>query len=460
MKIVILAGGGGTRLFPLSRVNFPKQFLNIDSDISLLSQTVNRYIGLVNPEDIVIVTNEKYYFYVKAELAKCGAKKASILSEPSGRNTAPAIALAVKYLRDELLCEDNEIVFVAPSDQIIKPKEEFQNRLKLCEKAASLGKIVTLGVKPEKPETGYGYIKCGSEWKDGFEVEKFTEKPDSQTAERYLQEGNYMWNSGMYCFSIQSFLEELQKYEPEMYEVVNKYSYNALIKKFDALKSISIDYAIAERSSNVITIPLSIYWNDVGSWDSIYDYMNKDDNGNVKIGDCETVDCSNSFIMSNDRLLTCVGLEDTIVVETDDVIMVSKRGETQKVKDVVDKLKGRIEASEHTMCYRPWGTYKVLSQGPGYKVKKITVNPYQSLSIQLHNHRSEHWVVIRGIATVVIGGDDARKIKKNESIYIPKQTKHKLMNMEQEILEIVEVQNGDYVGEDDIVRFEDIYGRD
>lgn len=269
-----------------------------------------------------------------------------------------------------------------------------------------MGKVVTLGVMPTKPETGYGYIKANKCWTYGYEVERFVEKPDQKTAEKYLQEGCYYWNSGMFCFTIKTFFEELKLYENAMYNMIYDNSYEQVLKIFEDIKSISIDYAIAERSNRVITIPVDFYWNDVGSWDSIYEYMPKDENDNVISGDCTAIDCTNSLLMSKERLVTGIGLSDIMVIETDDAIMVAKRGESQKVKQLVEKLDGRTEAVEHLTSMRPWGCYKILSQGKGYKVKKITVNPGKKLSLQLHHFRSEHWIVINGEATVIIGGDD------------------------------------------------------
>lgn len=469
MKIVILAGGGGIRLFPVSRTAYPKQFMVINSGISLLQEAVLRYSDFVSPGDIVIVTNQKLYFHVIDELAGINILGVHIVTEPCSRNTAPAIALAIKYIIDNLKCGEDEEVFVGTADHIIRPKNEFIELVKKCCIAARNSKIATLGIKPNKPETGYGYIKCGRSWKcndisqndiNAFIVETFVEKPDFETAKAYLNAGCYLWNSGMFCFSIKTFIKELKNFEPAIFFQVFQNSFIDVMKNFINVKSISIDYAIAEKSVNVVTIPLEIYWNDVGSWDSIYEFLEKDNNGNVLNGDSIAIDCAGSMLFSSERLVAGIGLKDILVVETDDVIMVASRGDTQKVNLLCEKLKDRNVISEHNMVKRPWGTYKVISEAYGYKVKKISVFPGKKLSLQLHHQRSEHWVVINGIASVIVGGDDVRSIKKNESIYIPKETKHRLMNLEDEILEIIEIQNGEYLGEDDIVRFEDVFGRD
>ncbi len=351
MKLVIIAGGGGTRLFPLSRLEYPKQFINIDSDMSLFAQTIDRYGNFVNIKDIVIVTSEKYNSFVKEELIKCKAEGANVVLEPMQRNTLPAIGLAVRFIIDELKCTNNEDIFVAPADHIVHPKEGFAIKVKKCMEASREGKIVTLGIAPVKLDNGYGYIKCGQVWKEGFEVEKFIEKPDRESAQKYIEEGGYYWNSGMYCFSIKTFMDELKTFEPEMYDIFSHKNYFEILDCFKEIKSISIDYAIAEKSLRVVIIPLDVYWNDVGSWDSIYDYMGKDKNGNVKNGDYEIIECKNSLIMSNNRLVAAIGLENIIVAETEDVILILKRGESQRVKELVERLKERPEVKKYITSF-------------------------------------------------------------------------------------------------------------
>jgi mannose-1-phosphate guanylyltransferase/mannose-6-phosphate isomerase len=459
MKLIILAGGGGTRLFPLSRTCLPKQFLKLGNSDSLLTQTVNRFLPLIKPADIVVVTNKEYMHHVKTELATCGAGAAHILLEPVARNTAPAIALAVRFCLDELNITGKEVLFVTPADHIIHPVDIFAKNVRQAVELAALNKVVTFGIKPDKPETGYGYIQAGDCCGIGYDVASFREKPDKDTAATYLAEGNYYWNSGMFAFTAGCIMEEFSAYAPDIFQLAAA-PLSEVIDKFDAMPSISIDYAVAEKSARVVMAPLTAYWNDIGSWDAIYDVLEKDQDGNALNGDCLPIDCANTLMLGRNRLIAGIGLEDVLVVETDDVIVVAKRGESQKVKDVVNELKarGRREVDEHTTMYRPWGSYTVLGEGPGYKMKKIVVTPGQQLSLQLHYHRSEHWIVIGGTAKVTIG-EQEQMVHVNESVYIPTSTKHRLANPGKLPLEIIEVQNGSYLGEDDIVRFDDVYGR-
>ncbi len=454
MKIIILAGGGGTRLFPLSRTCFPKQFLKLEGDKSLLSQTVLRFLSFVEARDIVIITNKDYLYHVQNDLAECDAEEAHIVLEPVAKNTAPAIALAAKYCVDELGCSTDEVLIVAAADHIIKSKDLFIKSMYTGNELAEKNKLVTFGIKPNKPETGYGYIEAGQAIENGYEVNSFKEKPELVVAEQYLQAGNYFWNSGMFAFKIQCMFDELRKYQPEIMTCLED-SYEQTLNNFNDMPNISIDYAIAEKSQKAVVIPLKCYWNDIGSWDAMYDILVKDEDGNAMQGDCIAIDCSNSLIMGRDRLIAGIGLDDLLLVETDDVIVVAKKGESQKVKNIVDELKkrGRKEASEHTTIYRSWGSTSLLGEGPRYKMKKIRVKPNGKLSLQMHYHRSEHWIVIAGTAKVTIG-DKIIMVHENESVFIPQTTKHQLENPGKIILEIIEVQNGTYVGEDDIVRLD------
>ncbi|HWQ74565.1 MAG TPA: mannose-1-phosphate guanylyltransferase/mannose-6-phosphate isomerase [Syntrophomonas sp.] len=459
MKIIILAGGGGSRLFPLSRTSYPKQFLKLNGEKSLLAQTIGRFIDLVNPSDIVIVTNFDYVQLVLAELVDAQAQEAHILLEPVARNTAPAITYAVRYCIDKLGCKEDEVMFVTPSDHLISPLEMFAENVRGAVGMAESHKIVSLGIQPNSPETGYGYIKAGHPIASGFSVDSFHEKPDLPTAKAYLAEGGYYWNSGMFAFTIACFLEELRAYRWDLYALAHK-GLEEMRENFSNSPNISFDYAVVEKSQQVVMLPLTSEWTDIGSWDAVYDVMEKDTDGNAVLGDCLPMDCTNTLMLGHSRMIAGIGLEDILIVETGDVIVVAKKGQSQKVKDLVSELKAnkRSEADEHITVYRPWGSYTILSSGQGFKIKKIVVNPGQILSLQMHNHRSEHWIVLSGIADVTIGATQ-HSIYENESVFVPQTAKHRLENKGILPLVIIEVQAGNYLEEDDIVRFEDIYGR-
>jgi len=461
MKVLILAGGSGTRLWPASRETYPKQFLKLNGKKSLLQQTVERILKISSPEDIILLTNEQYKFHVLAELNEISENLTDkILLEPARRNTAPAIAFGMKYCLERLSVEPSEVLLVCPSDHIIKPVEKFVEYVRLAEKVAKQGYLITFGIKPLYPETGYGYIKITGEDKGGYySVERFTEKPDFETAKRFLSEGNYFWNSGMFAFTIETMIEELRLCAPEIYQLFD-HPLEAMIANFHKMPDISIDYAVMEKSKKVVAIPMDIYWSDIGSWDSLYDVLEKDEKGNVILGNVLTKETENSLIIGNKRLIATIDLKDLIIVETDDALLIAKRGSAQKVKHIVEELKAqnRVEALEHKTVYRPWGEYTVLEEGPRYKIKRIVVKPGAKLSLQMHYHRSEHWVVVKGTAKVTIG-DKVMYIHENESAYVPKSTPHRLENPGKVPLEIIEVQNGEYVGEDDIIRLDDIYGR-
>ena len=464
MKGVVLAGGTGSRLWPLSRRKYSKQFLELVNGTSLIDSTYKRILEFFSPEDIITITNKDYYFYVKDSCTKFSKElEKNIILESVGRNTAPAIALACSFIVDKLKIDsEKEVLFVFPSDHIIEPSEKFIEYLKIAKKAAEEGYLVTFGIKPTAPLTGYGYVKIkdGIYGNNDFQiVERFTEKPDIETAKSYLQSGNYLWNSGIFAFKVSVFLEELKKYLPEVYNHVEK-GYDDAIKSLPEMPSISVDYAILEKSKKIVAIPMDILWSDVGSWDSFYDIGKKDQHGNVCIGDVKTLDTTSSLILSTKRLIGAVSINDLIVVETDDAIFLSRRGESQKVKNLLSQLEKekREEVLEHQEVIRPWGRYRVLEKSERYKIKKVTVKPGETLSLQMHYHRSEHWVVIRGTAEVTVD-NKIYFIHEGESTFVPKSTIHRLANRGKIPLEIIEIQNGEYVGEDDIERFDDKYGR-
>ncbi len=461
MKIVILAGGSGTRLWPISRGSFPKQFLKLGGDFSLLQRTVKRFWAAFKIEDILILTNQECYHLVKSQVGILDpAFEKRILVEPSRRNTAPAIAYALKYLQESENVETSEVVLISPSDHLISPEGAFLEILPEAKKSAKSGTLVAFGVRPDKPETGYGYIQIQQTDNPHIcNVLKFVEKPSIKKAEEYLLSGNFLWNSGMFAFSIQTFWEELEKHAPNIFQQVKK-PFVQLTTDFNQMPEISIDYAVMEASKNLMAIPLNLKWSDIGSWDSVFDVMEKDENQNVKIGNIYDVDTKNSLIYGGKRLISTMGLEDVIIIETEDALFLGKKGGSQDVKKIVEELKrqGKKESLEHRTIHRPWGSYTILDEGPRYKVKRIVVEPNQRLSLQWHHHRSEHWVVVKGCAKVTIG-DKEQMIEENQSVYVPKKGIHRLENPTNTSIELIEVQVGDYMGEDDIVRVEDVYGR-
>lgn len=455
MKIVILAGGSGTRLWPVSRRSFPKQFLHFGDGLSLLQKTVKRFLGTFLPRDFIILTNQEYYHLVKSQVGEISKElESAILVEPEKKNTAPAIALAVKYMEEFMQLADDECFLVAASDHVISPEKTFLEAVRQAEILAQKRQHVVFGIRPHKPETGYGYIKA-----KGEEVEKYVEKPDLATAQRFVMSGNYLWNSGTFVFHMGTFVEEITKHSPEIGEKL-KLSFKQMVSQFSEMPDISIDYALFEKATPTAVIPLDLAWSDVGSWDSVYELLGKDHDQNVKIGNVHTIDTKNCLIHGGKRLISTIGLEEIFVIETEDALFVGKKGESQRVKELVDQLKKEKskEALDHLTTHRPWGNFTILDEGERYKIKRIVVDPLQRLSLQMHYHRSEHWVVIKGTAKVTCG-EEVSLLHENESIYISKSTIHRLENPGKVPLEIIEVQVGEYVGEDDIVRVEDVYGR-
>ncbi|WP_372191229.1 mannose-1-phosphate guanylyltransferase/mannose-6-phosphate isomerase [Xanthomonas axonopodis pv. desmodiigangetici] len=460
---IILSGGSGTRLWPLSRESYPKQFLPLVGDKSMLQSTWLRAAPVAGHAPIV-VANEEHRFMAAEQLQQLGVKPSAILLEPKGRNTAPAIAVAaLEATRDGA----DPLLLVLPSDHVIQNEAAFQAAVTLAATAAEQGKLVTFGIKPTAPETGYGYIKAGA-GTGASAVERFVEKPNLATAQSYLASGEYYWNSGMFLFRASRYLEELRKFHPAIADACQKAwengkrdaDFTRLDKDaFAASPSDSIDYAVMEKTADAVVVPLDAGWNDVGSWSSLLDVSSQDAQGNAHHGDVIQLDCQNTYAYGS-RLIAMVGLEDVVVVETPDAVLVGHRDRIQEVKDVVSQIKtaGRSEATWHRKVYRPWGAYDSIDMGQRHQVKRITVKPGAVLSLQMHHHRAEHWIVVSGTAEVT-RGEEVLLLTENQSTYIPLGVTHRLRNPGKLPLELIEVQSGSYLGEDDIVRFEDTYGR-
>lgn len=452
---VILAGGSGSRLWPLSRELYPKQLLTLNADKSLLQATFERLNIFIPAQNIISVTNSKHHSNIKMQLSKL-SEDTVILAEPISKNTAPAIALSIKYIVENY--NEDEIILVVPSDLQINDVEKFTQTIKSSEHFANEGFIVTFGIKPNYPETGYGYICAENE-----KVVSFVEKPNRQTAEKYIQNGNYFWNSGIFMFKASTIIKEFKKYCPEIDSVIKNIDFSEKsisFTEFDKMPNISIDYAIMEKSSNIVMVELKSDWKDLGSWKSIYEISPKDENNNVFVGHVLDKDSKNSLVYSSSKLVATIGLEDTVIVETEDAILACKKDKTDEVKQVYETLKQQHDGTQkvHKTVYRPWGFYTVIAEGKGFQTKIIHVNPGQKLSVQSHNYRSEHWVVLSGMAKVVLEGKD-RILSPGHSIDIAVKAIHSLQNPFEEDLEIIEIQKGDILSEDDIVRYEDMYGR-
>lgn len=458
---IILAGGSGSRLWPLSRELYPKQLLNLNSDKSLLQSTFERLEGFMPKDNIVSITNTKHTSNVRMQLSELSSK-VNLLSEPVSKNTAPAIALAVKFIMQK--SNSDPVIIVVPSDHLIENQDKFLSTVKKGEKLAEAGYIVTFGIKPDYPETGYGYINTSNELQDGFKVKEFVEKPDLETAKQYLKAGTYYWNSGIFMFKASTLIQEVEKLAPEIANISNEIDFTKSDEipfiKFDKMPNISIDYAVMEKSDRIALVKLESDWNDLGSWQSIYDVSQKDKNGNVFVGHVLDKDSKNSFVYSSSKLVATIGLEDTVIVETEDAILACKKDKTQDVKYIYNTLKEQNDNTHlvHKTVYRPWGFYTVIAQGKGFITKIIHVNPGQKLSLQSHNHRSEHWVVLSGMALVKLDGKDYT-LSPGHSVDIPVKAIHSLQNPYDEDLEIIEVQKGEILLEEDIIRYEDMYGR-
>ncbi|AIF49390.1 mannose-1-phosphate guanylyltransferase/mannose-6-phosphate isomerase [Dyella japonica] len=465
---LILSGGSGTRLWPISRRNLPKQFLSLAGSETLFQQTVQRALNLAGATSPVVVASDDHRFLAAEQLQALQISNTSILLEPVARNTAPAIAVGAL----QALTKDPEaIVLVLPADHLVGDAASFSAAVAKAQPLAEQGWLVTFGIRPDRPETGFGYIRRGKALGGGaFQVEQFVEKPQLEVAERYVSSGEYDWNSGMFMFRAASYIDELGKHAPAMLAAARAAFENANIdldfirleaKTFASAPSDSIDYAVMEKTSRAAVVPVACQWSDIGSWDALWLAAEKDANGNHVEGDVIALDTRGSLVRSHDRhMVATIGLKDVVVVTTPDATLVAHRNASQEVKRVVEKLKdaGRTEHDLHRVVHRPWGTYDSLERGDRFQVKRIVVKPGASLSLQMHHHRAEHWIVVKGVAEVTCD-DKVFLLAENQSTYLPLGSKHRLRNPGKVPVELIEVQSGSYLGEDDIVRFDDAYGR-
>jgi mannose-1-phosphate guanylyltransferase/mannose-6-phosphate isomerase len=467
---VILSGGSGTRLWPMSRSLYPKQLLALFGDTSLLQQTVRRVAGQPGFAAPLIVANEEHRFIIAEQLREISVEAAGLLLEPIGRNTAPAAAVAALRIAER---DPEGFVLVMPSDHAIADPQAFQEAVGRAAAAAKAGLLVTFGITPDRAETGYGYIAAGTPIAacDGaFAVARFVEKPQQPDAERYVAAGDYFWNSGIFLFPAVAYLAELQRLRPDMLaackEAVAKAKSDADFIRLDkaafaACPADSIDYAVMEHTGAAAIVPVSMGWSDLGSWDALWEMSAKDERGNALAGNVVAEDTSNCYLRSENGLIAAIGVEDLVVVATDDAVMVAPRNRTQEVKALVGRLlkEGHDQADALPTVHRPWGTYRSIHNGDRVQVKHITVKPGAKLSLQMHHHRAEHWVVVQGTAKIVRGNEEL-VLTEDQSTYIPLGTAHRLENPGKIPLHVIEVQSGSYLGEDDIVRFEDHYGRE
>lgn len=467
---VILCGGSGTRMWPLSRGGYPKQFLNLYGDESLLQQTATWLRGLPDVAAPLLISNNEQRFLVAEQLRAAGVTNAKIVLEPMGRNTAPAVAAAAVIALEN---NPDALLMVLPSDHVITQGEVFQQLVLQAAVVAAEGKLVTFGIAPTEPHTGYGYIRLGSplsESNTSYEVSAFVEKPNAEKAAEFLASGDYYWNSGMFMFRADVYLHELAQFQPKMLEQV-KAAVAASQRDLDFVRlghdefadcpSDSIDYAVMEHTAHAAVIAAAgLGWNDIGSWTALSEVSAADEHGNNLVGDVMVEGVSNSYIRSENRMIAVLGVDNLVIVETADAILVAHKDKVQDVKNIVNRLQaaGRSESVTHRKVYRPWGSYEGIDSGSRFQVKRIVVNPGASLSLQMHYHRAEHWIVVNGTARVV-NGDQSLLLTENQSTYIPIGATHRLENPGKFPLEMIEVQSGSYLGEDDIVRFEDTYGR-
>ena len=466
---VLISGGNGSRLWPLSREQYPKQFLALDSSSSMLQLTLARLKGLsVLPP--LLVCNESHRFIIAEQLRQSQSDNSGIILEPVGRDTAPAIALAALHALEQ---GEDPLLLVLATDHIIQDTAAFHAAVTKAEAVAQSGAMLTFGIVPSIAETAYGYIQKGSALDDSnsaiFQVSSFVEKPNKETAEAYLSSGDYLWNSGMFMFKASRYLEELENFSPLIYQACKKASHNTQkdmdfmrinAQSFEDCPSCSIDYAVMENTQSAVVVSLDAGWNDVGSWSSLWEVSAKNNQGNTCMGDVISVDSHNCYIHGQDRLVATLGLQDLVVVDTPDALLVADKNQVQKVKEIISELKslGRKEHILHREVSRPWGQYDLIGKGERYQVKRITVHPGESLSLQKHHHRAEHWIVVSGTA-LVVRGQEQFLVSENESTYIPVGEVHSLENPGKIDLQLIEVQSGSYLGEDDIVRIDDKYGR-
>lgn len=468
VRPVVICGGSGSRLWPASRSTYPKQFISLLGERSLLQATVTR-LRHITDEKPMLVANYWHRFLIKHQLDEIGVRDFELVLELEGRNTAPAIALAAFTMRGD---QGDPILLVLPSDHYIGKTEALAAAVENGAALAEAGYLVTFGIKPERAETGYGYIRCGAPvdtTSGGYAIERFIEKPNAESAKEYLRTPGYLWNSGIFMFRAGRYLEELQKFRPDIYAAVEKsvrlgqWDQEAFLTdgaSFQETPDDSIDYAVMEKTDRAAVIPLAADWTDVGSWQAVWEVLPQDEKGNAVQGDAIVLDSTDCLVQSQSRAVAMLGVQDLVVVETRDAVLITSRHQAQRVKDMVQLLKARKreEATEHRLVHRPWGTYDSLDHGPRFQVKHIVVNPGATLSLQMHHHRAEHWIVVRGTAEVTCD-DKTFILTENQSTYIPLGSTHRLANPGKIPLEVIEVQSGTYLGEDDIVRFKDSYGR-